>query len=436
MKTRVPIILVGIVLWLAAPAAGWAAIPIASWGEEEEYGLELSGYARTFTGASHLYWLDAEDVPEPVRQAGGDIPDVSGLSAEVIRLQWQAAVSEVLTLELHNEFFFQVSNAGGGGIGNSGAYGQLGLSSSRQPDRTVDLRSEILDENGLRFTHDIDRLAAHIYTDVADITVGRQGITWGKSMIFPVADLWSRFSPFELDTEQKPGIDAVRALFYPSLSSEIDVVIADRGSLEDLSGGVRGSFTVGKFDLMFAGGKFWEELMALAGASVVVGKTKMRAEAVLPWDLEDSELQLPRATAGVEYFSPSVVFGAEYHFNGTGAAQAEDYVEQAGSEEFLRGESYFLGRHYLGLFTSYTGVDRLTLGLSAIGNLLDPSVVAVPTVRYEIAQNTTIGIGSYVGIGEEPAFRMVSMPPGMETSLGSEFGTFGAFYFAELAAYF
>jgi len=40
----------------------------------------------------------------------------------------------------------------------------------------------------------------HLYLDQFDVTLGRQAITWGVAKLFPSADLWSQFSPFELDT--------------------------------------------------------------------------------------------------------------------------------------------------------------------------------------------------------------------------------------------
>ncbi len=56
------------------------------------------------------------------------------------------------------------------------------------------------------------------------------GYHLGISNIFPIADLWAQFSPFELDTEEKPGADAVRALHDPASGLEWDIVVADRGT--------------------------------------------------------------------------------------------------------------------------------------------------------------------------------------------------------------
>ncbi len=111
----------------------------------------------------------------------------------------------------------------------------MGFGVSVIPGRRWDLSSVFVDQERLRVWHDVDRLSLTWYNDVADVTVGRQAITWGISNVYPVADLWAQFSPFELDTEEKPGIDAVRVLSYPGQRLELDAVVADRGSVQRLS---------------------------------------------------------------------------------------------------------------------------------------------------------------------------------------------------------
>jgi hypothetical protein len=187
--------------------------------------------------------------------------------------------------------------------------------------------------------------------------------------------------------------------------------------------------TVDKTDLHFAAGKFWNEIIGVAGVSVVFDRFKLRAEGVYPWNLDDGEAKLPRATGGFEVYGADYAVGTEYHFNGAGAADPSGYTAQLESEVFQRGESYFLGRHYTGVYASYGGVPDLELSLSAIGNLGDPSLIVTPTVRYTLAQNTTIGAGAFVAVGEEPAL-------GATPAFNSEYGAYGNFYFFEIATYY
>lgn len=399
----------------AAPAAE-ATVPIAEWNDGEGR-FELAGYVRSTSGVHDLGY--GEPLFESTR----------GFNAAVGRVQWLALLGPDVELEVHQELLWTLTPAAGSDPGGDGSSPTFGIGATREAKSTVDLQSTFVDASGARLTHDIDRLAATFYTDAADVTVGRQAITWGRSNLFPVADLWTRFSPFDLDTLQKPGIDAARALVYPSMSTELDVVVADRGSLEHLSGAVRGATTVDATEVWLAGGKFWGEVLAMGGFEYVFDRVKLRAEGVAPWHLDRAELDLPRATAGVEWFGLEFTAGAEYHFNGIGVEAAEEYVDQTADQQFRRGESYFLGRHYAGVYGSYAGITDLELSLSMIGNVGDPSLVAAPTVRYQIAQNTTLGAGSFVSAGETPELR--PMP-----RFRSEFGAYGNFYFLELTAHY
>ena len=88
-----------------------------------------------------------------------------------------------------------------------------------------------------------------------------------------------------------------------------------------------------------------------------------------------------------------------------------------------------MGQHYAGFFGSYSGLQDFEFSLSTIGNLVDPSLILTPLVRYTVAQNTTIGAGAFVTFGEEPQL-------GLQPSLESEYGAYGNFYFFEIATFY
>jgi hypothetical protein len=386
--------------------------------EKGENSLDLGGYVRSLT---QLY------------DPGYDIPTVedreAGIHAEVIRLKWNLRLGESVLFEVHNRFQAQVTSSEAG-LGESA----VGFGVSVIPGRRWDLSSVWVDEERLRVWHDIDRLSLTWYTDLADITVGRQAITWGISNIYPVADLWAQFSPFELDTEEKPGADAVRILSYPAGGLELDAVFADRGSRETFSAGIRASLSLSWADLYAGGGKMWREAIGLAGLSAPLGSYKIRAEALLPYDLDVEDFRLPRVTLGLDWLGGSVMLSGEYNFNGIGATDAGQYLEVLEDPRFAQGETYFLGRHNLGGMVSWTpGNDRLSLTMSALWNLQDPSAAFVPNLTYDFGQNTRLSLGALASFGDTPLFDSGS-DPGFR--LRSEFGTYGDFIFTMLSVYF
>lgn len=108
----------------------------------------------------------------------------------------------------------------------------MGLGSSIVPRRSLNLTSKWVDTEGLSLTHDLDLFALSNFSPIADFTLGRQAITRGASSLFSVADVWTQFSPYKLDTSQKRWVDGIRALGCPFEDGEIDLVVVDRGGLE------------------------------------------------------------------------------------------------------------------------------------------------------------------------------------------------------------
>lgn len=399
----------GFLLLLAAPVA--AQIPVY---EGDDVRLQLSGYARTLTG---LHDPDIDQAGAPVK---------TGFGSGVVRLKWRLGLGDAAVLDAHQRVFSHTA-PGGSGL----AAGGLGLGVSAIPGRSVDLETVLVDESGLSVRHDIDRLALTLYTDAADITIGRQAVTWGLSSFFPVADLSTTFSPFELDTQEKPGSDAVRVLAYPVEGLELDALVADRGAVGGWSAGLRATRTMPFGDAFVFGGKFWNEAIAGGGATWLLDRVKLRAEAVFPRDLDEDAFLRPRATVGVDYVASSLALTGEYHYNGGGAEHPAGYLARLSDPVVRRGESYYLGRHYLGALVGYTRLDPLSLDLSVIANLGDGSVIVTPMLRYDVGSSARVTAGAFRTFGDRPLIGAGPVP-----GLRSEYGADGHLFFVQLGVYF
>lgn len=400
---------------LILPATGEAQITVF---ESDGTRLGLTGYVTAFSGIHDRGF----DIPV-LSPENGDVR-VNGVHSQVARAKWQLE-GDRWKIDVHNRLQATITSAAGGGP-------VLGFGVSTVPDRLLDLETGIVDEPGTRVWHDVDRLSFTARTPITDVTLGRQPITWGVSALFPVADLWTRFSPFELDTEEKPGIDAVRALFYPVERLEMDAVVAHRGGWDDLSFGLRGTYGMSRADVWVGAGKLWRQAMAMGGITFLLDETRLRAEAVLPYDLDAGSIERPRATLGVDWIRGTLLLTGEYHYNGVGATAPERYTRVLQDPRFTRGETYYLGRHYLGgtISGSPDLENRLTLSLTALANARDPSLALTPFLGYDLGQATRVGLGALVSLGETPA--VDRFPP----SLRSEFGTYGDLLFTRVSIYF
>ena len=395
--------------WLAGPPSARAGVTLV---ESDDASFTLGGYARELSGVQ----LPAID--------GAGLPDALGLSQALLRLEWKLSLGQLATLVIHDRFALTITGS------DAALAGGLGVGVTPAPKRTVELRSVIVDEGGTAFEHDVDRLVLRLFLGRVDVAVGRQAISWGTSNLFTVADAWAAFSPFDLDTSQKRGVDALRVGLPLSDTLELDLVVADRGSVEDLSGGARLTAYLGEADVYVALAKQWRELAVMGGVSWAFDEVKLRGEVWWgAWDLARDEVLRPRVTLGVDWFRGDLTLSVEAHYNGAGAARSEDYAALAvTSPELARGEVFWLGRYYAGAAARYQLTEQLTLSVSLISNLADPSLLVATSLRYDIAQNVDLGIGAFNGIGG-----------GADLSAGrfdSELGAYGHLVYLDMSAWF
>lgn len=407
-----PAVLLGIVAALGVPGGAEAQ----TGPEESPFTVSVGGYVHTVTGI--------QDTGYPV--PGGDRR--SAFNGEVLRLRWRGSHDDWLLVDVHQRLQVRASTAS-----DAFAGGVAGIGVTREPGRAVDLEWDWITDDRLRVWHDLDRASVTVYTSLADVTVGRQGISWGTSLLFPVVDLWAPFSPFELDTEVRPGVDAVRALGYPLPGLEVDAVVADRGGRDAWSGGVRATGSLASADVYGAVARVWNETVVGGGMTWLFETVRARGEVLLPRNLDTDRWEDPRATAGVDWLGTRLTLSAEYHFNGLGTSEPERYLDVITGDAVARGETYFLGRHYLGGLASWTVDDdeRFHIDGSVLVNLADPSSAFFPTLRWAPGQSTSVSLGGLFTVGDEPAF-----PGGPLPEVRSEYGTYGALGFSRISVFF
>jgi hypothetical protein len=402
---------------LVACALGWSEPVKAQWTitETDAVRAEVGANLQVLTGYMRLPELE---VP------GLTLPGEAGLGSTVGRIEWHLELGSWGTLDVHNRVLWQTSSV-------PTELMAQGFGVSRGADRRVETAWEILDGPMTTLVHDLDRLVLGLYFDRFDLYLGRQAIRWGVAELFPVADRFAPLSPFELDTLQRRGVDAVRAVAHLTADLELDVVVADRGPDEALSMAARLEYFGPSVDAYVGGGRFYDRASALVGASYLFGHYKAYVDAEGLWNLEERGLDRPRATVGLQRISMRWSLGAEYHYNGLGLSPGE-YGEAQERVEFLRGESYYLGQHYVGVTGFYGGEDGWGVGGGVMANLMDPSLVVFPSARYEIAEQMSVAAGAYLGFGDGPEFSVTDLV----LVLNSEYGSTPDLYFVQMTAFF
>ncbi|MBI9066303.1 MAG: hypothetical protein JEZ09_03350 [Salinivirgaceae bacterium] len=80
----------------------------------------------------------------------------------------------------------------------------------------------------------IDRAYLEYVNGKLELSLGRQRINWGRTLVWNPNDLFNAYSYYDFDYMEKPGADALRALYYTGMASSVEIV-AKMDSAENLT---------------------------------------------------------------------------------------------------------------------------------------------------------------------------------------------------------
>jgi hypothetical protein len=425
----------------AALAVGLSAAPVCALVGTTEGAGGLDGSLRTIVAAIDNY-------DEPLLFAD----PLDALSQTLLRLTAAGRPAPWLAYELHGVQTIEYASA------------------SRVPGATPftlaqgDVRYRALaatttwhERTDHRATLFLDRANVRLRLPGADVTAGRQAITFSKAYFWNPLDVFLAFDPRQFDRDYKPGVDAVRADVPLGAFAGVNVVGAAGRTLDafgvatdddTLAATWFGSAVMGRlfgtfrgWDLSLQGGKIYGGYQAGGGAVGEAGPLEVRVEAahfvalasppLLPGVLPPEERLVEDGTTLVlglgHRFPNTLTLEGEYFRNGLGDA---DHLE-ASLLRFGNGQTLDIGENLLGLVASYDVLPILVGYLGWIVSLDDGSFQFQPRLTWAAADEVEVLAGAIVSSGDRPA---VGPPAGLR--LRSEFGTFPDVYYAEVKLYF
>lgn len=410
----------GLVLGLAGPAFAL------------EVDGALNGDVKTFAVATIPY----EHFLMPSEPSGQGFWD--------LRLKGRLEVGPHLRFQAHHAVTTILGSAGG-------TVSFTGTGVGLTAPEAIDLSWTAFDDAaGLQLAGRTDRLTAQASVEGASLTVGRQAVAFGNGLFFTPLDLIGVFSPATIDTEYKPGVDAVRLDGFFGTSGTVSLVSAYVGDWtpDGMIHAAYGQGTVGVTDLGgFLGMIHGEPVFGVSTASGI-GPVGVHADATLT--LPEDDAAFVRAVAGGTWLPlPDTTVSAEAYVQTFGAEDPEEYLVVALSDRFTRGEVWSLGRWYTAVAVGQQITPLISANLGTVVNLADPSALLTPGLNWNLANNARLGVGAFVGLGERPdevdpldLIDPTTLQPLPEDEaarllgLNSEFGLYPAAVFLNMAAYF
>ncbi len=448
---------------------------------------ELHGDVKSFFVAS---WPPPEaDWPAQL----GMNPEPEGSGIVDFRLKASAELGSRLRLEVHHDLaaFAQTPSAvaleaagqsSGSGFGSSG----VGRTAPEAVDLTWE-QPELDDRTGegnLFVRGRIDRLVLEGSFGQTEVALGRQAIGFGSGMFFTPLDLVNPFFPGTIDTEYRPGVDALRVDQFIGMTGRIGVAAAYAGDW-DLGGTVlqaTGQGTIGVTDVLGLVGSVHGDGVVGAGFVSSVGPVGIHGDVSVtaPDMLHEDSLSDDRQCYSIDPLSFSfeedaegslcqdldritepyvrAVVGADVRPSATSFVSAEVYLQTFGetdsSEAFLlflderyaRGELWQTGMLYGALSANQEITPIVSGSVAVIANLTDPSALIAPGLSWGVSDEATLVAGMYLGVGEKPGEPDLSgvdfMAPDLDEitaqslSLNSELGALPPTAYLQLKTYF
>ena len=264
----------------------------------------------------------------------------------------------------------------------------------------LNLQWVLSDRGQVRAQHRFDRLQA-VWSPAEEVvlSVGRQAVSWGTTLLLTPADPFLPFRPEDPFREFRGGIDAARLRFYPGPLSEIDLVIRPSrlGGDEELTALARGLTSWGSWEVSGWGGVLYGDGAAAVAAAGGVGEWAARLEAVVR---EVEGRAVWRGAWGVDrtlkFGGREARFVLELQRDGLGAAGPDELETLPDSSAFRRGELQVRGREELAARAAYRIHPLWNVFATALWNLSRGGALLVPGFSYSLADEATVKGGAYL----------------------------------------
>ncbi|MEO8551897.1 MAG: hypothetical protein ABI678_18100 [Kofleriaceae bacterium] len=393
--------------------------------------LSIGATARSFNYVMDGGLLDAPGMDPNAATIGVSLTDLR-LRGELKRGDW-------LTIALHDSLTLTTSSFS---LAESG--GPLALGQGRLPATWLPLDWSIEDGPQLSLHDRIDWGYARITKGAISLTVGRQPVTFGRGSLWTPEDIVDPFSPVQIDTEFKPGVDAARVdvTFGTHVTLAVLGVAGDTRDAHDLAIRKDGSSAIQRLEVSLGTtrlglmtGYVRGDAFGALDLFVDLGGADLHGEVTGTYVPDASRRPFERevfgrAVLGSTFQLSSRLTGTiEGYWNGSGTTHPSQYEEVLSSPRLASGETYNLGVLYGGAVADLTLHALVHVAAAAIVNVIDGSALLAPSVHFNASTNTQLIAGAFFTVGKAPDFSGGSIAR-------SEFALYPNLFHFDLKAYF
>ncbi len=362
-----------------------------------------------------------------------------------LRTIWRASYGDSLELDVtyqHEAYFGSILDSG-----------DFAFTRGERDTTYFDWKHTIADHDDAFWSHSLYRAYLVMRAPHANLTVGRQRISWGTGLFWNPTDIFNPVSPLQIEPEEKVGADAVnleipfdgltlvnfvyarsKKFGLPTLEELLargvppdviarlaaeppDFALIESFLEEEDMSSAAGRFrtTVGTYDISFIGGRFDHDEFVGGNFSGYVKDAGLRGE--FTYTFAQDRPDHYRFVLGADYsFSNTLYLVAEYFYNG----QAARLDRQQLLDAQLRGELTTLNPHQLGMGATYDLTPLVKLQAYSVWDIEGEGLFLNPEIYYSARANLDIRAGVQFFTGER----------------GSDFNDVGNIYYVKVEWFF
>jgi len=256
-------------------------------------------------------------------------------------------------------------------------------------------------KNSFLLFNNPDRLSIAYSTENLTFTVGRQIVTWGSGKFLSPTDVIVPFTLNAIDTEVRPGVDAVR-LKYSWGDFELDTGYLFGNDFEHEKSAifVRGIGHIEGKNFFLIYQRFKENNLFGFDFNTRIGKAKVSTEyAYIKGDKEGSIDYSRFNLSGLYAFSKDWSIFGGYHYNGIGTNDSEKYLPLRFNISFRDANLFLVGRNYFKLYANHKFSARTSIFFGGIYNFGDHSFLLDVRFTWKVVKNHFIDIRIIPGLG-------------------------------------
>ncbi len=240
---------------------------------------------------------------------------------------------------------------------------------------------------------DISRLALWLGKENRRVTIGKQRIYWGVARVFRPLDILNPANYFEPGYE-RAGTNAILGYFSFGNLSNLRAIVKPKFDIKQTLFGMRFGTNWLKNDIGLNVFHEQDNKMTIIGTEII-GEAEIGYWTELSYNWKNTDKYF-KASVGIDYSFPFYIYTMlEYFYDQSGEVNANDYTKLITGERNTLGEQYL----YASIGSVYNPYFRPAINV--IINLNDKGFVIIPTIMYEIFENTEVNLGCNLFFGSQ-----------------------------------